>query len=617
MEKTPEMENFCRIYKKEYGTEQELEHSFVMLERACAMAGKNFDLYLLHNIAVAGILITLHMDKKIILAGLNHNLITLGLTEKEIEQEFGGEILSLIDEKVRLERALSFKKESLETLRKKLMIVMSANPDIFILQLAEALDKVRNLNALTEAEQKEFLAEAREVYAPLAIKLGIYSIGSEINEIVFRHENPAKYGEISSKIKTITEKLSERIDQTKQSLEFELRKNQIPAQVYGRIKTAYSTNEKMKRKNCPIEKIYDIIALRIITSGDRECYEALGIIHSLWKPVPGEFDDYIARPKENGYRSLHTTVFLDENIPIEIQVRTSGMQDFAEYGLASHWRYKGEKKDTKYDRKIEWVKQVLDWQNTAGTNTEMDIFGREIFAMTPKGEIVELPEGACTIDFAYAVHSDLGNRCQGAKINGKPVPLDTQIKNGDVIEITVSEKQKPKIGWLNFTKTQKARQKIRSALGLDKKEEKKKTLATNLNAIKTTDQRARLAKCCTPLPGDEIVGVKTTKRKISVHRSNCNELEKIQGQKIPVKWESGSDYYETQITAITKEKIGILKEILEVFSKTKIQILSTTVKKGNQNMNFCVFRLKAKNLEQLDSIVKRLSEINGVIELRR
>jgi GTP pyrophosphokinase len=616
MEMHAETQKFAEQYAKLFGNSEKIKKGYELLAKACKIGKKDLNTYASHNTAVAKILMDIGMEKDLIIAGFIHNLTTLGLPEKEVENEFGQQILNIINEKEKLEKALSTKNDNIETTRKKLLIVMATNPNIFILQLAEALDKARKLKELPDNERQEFLKQAKEIYAQMAHKFGIYSISSEINEITFRETEPQKYAELEKKIAAIKEKATEKINSTKEKLKNELAKAGINATIYGRIKTAYSTNEKMIRKNCPIEKIYDIIALRIITETEKECYEALGITHSLWKPLPEEFDDYIAKPKENGYKSLHTTILIDNNTPIEIQIRTKEMQNFAEFGLASHWKYKGAK-DSKYDKKIEWIKQIIEWQKETGT-TKIGSLTKEIFTLTPKGEIIELPEGATALDFAYAVHTELGNKCQNAIINGKISPINTILHTGDVIEIITSQKQTPKVGWLSLVKTAKAKQKIRAMLHIKTKEEKPTKKTIQENAIKVTDKRVRLAKCCNPIPGDNIIGIKTTKRKISVHRTDCKEIEKIKSKKIDIIWAEGEKKeYETEIKITTNERIGILKEMLDVFAKNKIQIIKTSAKTIAQNMTNCEFVIKIKNTQQIEELEKKLYEIKGVTEIRR
>ncbi|MEM4261900.1 MAG: TGS domain-containing protein [Candidatus Diapherotrites archaeon] len=601
-------------YKEKFNEEQKIEKAIKLIEKGCKESNKDYQTYLKHNIAVAQTLMKLGLEKNTIIAGLCHNLTEMKLEEKEIEKELGKEILEMIQEKQRLEKALNFKNENTETMIKKLSIIMTTTPEVFMIQLAESLDKTKNVYSIKEEERNEFIKQAKEVYAPLATKLGLYQISSEINDLVFKYQNPEKYNEIEEKIKQIIEKATTEITEFQKLLEEELTKSNIKAKIYGRIKSVYSTNQKMKRKNISLDKIYDIIAIRIITNNEKECYETLGIVHTLAKPIPEEFDDYISKPKENGYRSLHTVVMIKNTIPIEVQIRTKEMHELAEYGIAAHWKYKGIK-GTKQDAKSEWLKQIIEWEKETGNKTLLDIFGRQIFAITPKGEVIELPEGATIIDFAYAIHTDLGNKCIGAKINGKACQLSTQIKNGDIVEILTSEKQKPKISWLSIAKTQKARKKIKSILGLDFESKNTNKLKRTFK-VNTEDKRIRFAKCCKPMPGDEIIGIKTTKRKISVHKINCEEIQKMKGKKIIVEWHTNK-VLKTKIEITAKEGISILKELLNTLNEEGLSIESTTAKKTSENSDLIIFEVKTTSIKNIENAIEKITKMKKVLSVKK
>lgn len=605
---------FTENYREKFNEEHKLEKAIKLIEKGCKKSNKDYQTYLKHNIAVAQTLIKLGLEKNTVLAGLCHNLIEMKIEETEIEIELGKEILEMVQEKQRLEKALNFKNENNETMIKKLSIIMTTSPEVFMIQLAEALDKTKNIYSVKEEERNEFIKQAKEVYAPLATKLGLYQINSEINDLIFKYQNPEKYKEIEGKIKQIIEKATTEITQFQKTLEEELTKAQIKAKVYGRIKSVYSTSQKMKRKNTSLDKIYDIIAIRVITNNEKECYETLGILHTLAKPIPEEFDDYISKPKENGYRSLHTVVMIKNTIPIEVQIRTKEMHELAEYGIAAHWKYKGIK-DTKKDTKAEWTKKIIEWEKETGNKTLLDIFGRQIFAITPKGEVIELPEGSTIIDFAYAIHTDLGNKCIGAKVNGKVCQLSTQIKNGDIVEIITSEKQKPKISWLSIAKTQKARKKIKSMLGLDF-ETKSTNKIKRMFKINTEDKRIRFAKCCKPMPGDEIIGIKTTKRKISVHKISCEEIQKMKGKKIIVEWHTNK-ILKTKIEITAKEGISILKELLNTLNEEGLNIESTTAKKTSENSDLIIFEVKTNSMKNLENAIEKISKIKKVLSVKK
>ncbi len=605
------------LYAKAFGDDGKIQRALEMLSFALKENGEQ-EAYMRHNMAVAATMFGLGFDRNAVLAGLLHNAQRIGVPIEAVAKEFGRSVLELIEQQERFERALGYKAEDMESTRKKILAVLSASPVAVILQLAEALDKIRNIGEVPSGERVKFIEEVKELYAPLSHKLGIYPISSEMSELAFRMEQPEAYEKILAAIGETTRKADASIRRTREELEASLKAAGIDVAIHGRVKTVYSTYSKMKRKGVGINKVYDLVAIRLVVGTEKECYEALGIVHSLWKPIPGEFDDYIAKPKENGYRSLHTSVFVEDMTPVEIQIRTKEMHDFAEFGIASHWAYKGGKADTRHDKKIEWIKQLIEWEKGKEEKAEMDIFGKEVFAMTPKGEVIQLPFGATVLDFGYAVHSDLGDRCQGAKVNGIMVSLNTMIRNGDVVEVVTSAKQEPKAGWLGFVKTAKARQKIRARLKLNVPSEAgvKKMAPQVGRGMTTSDRKIRLAKCCLPVPGDEIIGFRTTKRKIAVHRSDCQQAKKM-GGKVDVYWGGGTGEYEAEIIVEAVDRSGMLKDILGIFSGKKVRVKSTSAKSGAQNNITCTFGIAVKNLTQLDDVTRNIRGLKGITAVYR
>jgi len=596
-----------------FGSTKEAEKAIELISRACKKEPQKAEECIKHGVNVARELLSLKQRKEIVVAGIAHHTLDLGLAEEEIEKELGKDVLGLIDSKQRFERALIIKSENAEGSRKKLLVVLSANPEVVILELSDTLIMLKEIDKIAPEKRDEFVFEVKEVFAPLAHKAGIYQLSSQLNELSFKYLEPKNYQKTENEIKSTVKETTEDIENTKKTLEHELKKINIRASVKGRIKTIYSTYAKMQKKNAELKDIHDLIALRVITETVKECYEILGIVHSIWKPVPGEFDDYIAKPKDNGYSSLHTTVLSHKENLIEIQIKTQDMHNFSEYGSASHWRYKGERKDSKYDKKIEWVKQILDWQQSTDKKAKMSIFEKEIFALTPKGQVVELPDGATVVDFAYAVHSDVGHHCQNAKINGSIAPLSATIKNGDVVEIITSQKQLPKMSWLSFVKSSKAKQKIRVKLQIQKSK-KPTTIRHRGDALKirANDKKIRLAKCCSPLPGDEIIGLKTTKRKISIHRSDCDQVSNKYSGIIKVSWQGAKEEYKTTLIVKSKDRLGLLKDILEVILDSGVQVDSTNTKTIENNYAICKFRVELKNAEQLDELARKLRKVRGV-----
>ncbi|MFH1391260.1 MAG: TGS domain-containing protein [Candidatus Diapherotrites archaeon] len=608
--------DFLKKFESAYGSIKEAEKGIEFISNACSESPKKSSC-LARGLELANLLLSLKQRKDIVITGLIHSPKNIEKYLKQVENEFGKNIASLLDSEIRFGKALQVKSENKEDFRKKLLVVVSANPEVIILHLADILTILRNLPETSIENKEEFVSDVQELFAPLAHKIGIYQISSELNELAFKYKDPKNYSLISSAINKTAKGVTQDIKKTKEILEKELKKEKINAKISGRVKTIYSTYKKMELKKTGLNKIYDLIALRVITDSVKDCYEVLGIIHSVWKPIPGEFDDYIVKPKRNGYKALHAAIQSHMGNPIEIQIKTKEMHDAAEYGLASHWLYKGGKTDSKFDKKIEWVKQILDWQKTSTDQTETNIFKKEIFALTPKGQVIELPEGSTVIDFAYAVHSDIGDHCQNAKINGSIAPLHAIIKNSDIIEIVTSQKQSPKMSWLGFVKTSKAKQKIKAKLQIQTSKKMPLTNKTGTQKIKISDKKIRLAKCCSPLPGDDIVGLKTTKRKISVHRIDCNEVSKYKGTLIGVSWHGSESAYETELIVNASDRIGLLKDLLEVISKIDIRVSSANAKIITNNAVECKFGLKIKNVSQLEELFKKISKVEGVTNVYR
>lgn len=443
--------------------------------------------YLIHPLQVALILADLQFDSSALTAALLHDTIEdCGVSLEGIRKDFGLEVANLVDGTTKLEE-LSRKSPSsglksgiqaehqAENLR-KLLVAMAEDLRVVFIKLADRLHNMRTLSALT-AEQKERIArETLEIYAPLAHRLGVWELKWELEDLSFRYLEPEKYAHISKMVNLRRAQREMLINQMVEVLKREFEKAGIQCEVTGRPKHLYSIYQKMKKYETQgkrFDDIQDLLALRVLVNTVPDCYNAIGVVHSLWHPMPGNFDDYIANPKANGYQSLHTAVMAMRSIPLEVQIRTYDMHHFAEYGVASHWRYKeGDKADEKFEAKLGWLRQLVDWHRELTGAEEFlesvktDIFNDQVFVFTPKGEIKDLPQGATPVDFAYRIHTDLGHRCIGAKVNGRLVPLNYQLKNGEVVEIVVARKDKtPSRDWLNpnlgYVRTSHAREKLR------------------------------------------------------------------------------------------------------------------------------------------------------------
>ncbi|HHV62893.1 MAG TPA: bifunctional (p)ppGpp synthetase/guanosine-3',5'-bis(diphosphate) 3'-pyrophosphohydrolase [Firmicutes bacterium] len=429
------------------------------------------DSFILHPLGVAEILAELEVDATTIAAGLLHDTIEdTPVTFDEIKENFGEEIALLVDGVTKLARLpfMSKEQQQAENLR-KMFLAMAKDIRVVLIRLADRLNNMRTLKHLPEEKQKKIARETLEIYAPLAHRLGMWRIKWELEDLAFRFLQPAEYYSLVEKVAQKRKEREKNIEDARELLSTKLASMGIRGEIQGRAKHLYSIYEKMKVRGKAFDEIYDLTALRVIVDSVKECYEVLGVVHSIWKPIPGRFKDYIAMPKSNMYQSLHTTVIGPHGEPLEVQIRTWEMHRTAEYGIAAHWRYKdGSRADDEFEQKISWLRQLLEWQKDMRDVREfvetikIDLFEDEVFVFTPKGDVKSLPSGSTPVDFAYDVHTDIGNRCVGAKVNGKIVPLDYQLKNGDIVEVLTSKTANgPSQDWLAFVKTSKAKNKIR------------------------------------------------------------------------------------------------------------------------------------------------------------
>lgn len=426
--------------------------------------------YVTHTVEVATILAGLRLDTASIVAALVHDVVEdTAFTLAEIEERFGPEVAAIVDGVTKIGKVQfrSTTEQQVENYR-KLLLSMAEDARVILVKLADRLHNMQTLQHLPEGKRRRIALETREIYAPLAHRLGIFSIKWELEDLAFKFLEPEAYEELGRKIQQRRKERERHIVEMKVPLEEELRRSGIPAEVTGRPKHLWSIYKKMQKRGLPYEEIHDLMAMRIITDSIQNCYAALGVIHSRWAPVQERFHDYIATPKSNMYRSLHTTVVGPHGRRYEIQIRTEEMHRTAEYGIAAHWKYKegGEGRD-EVDEALTWFRQVLEWQQDASEPEEfmeflrMDLFQGEIFVFTPKGEVKQLPTGATPIDFAFAVHTEVGLHCGGAKVNGRIAPLSRELRNGDTVEIITNPRQWPNRDWLAFVKTSRARGRIR------------------------------------------------------------------------------------------------------------------------------------------------------------
>lgn len=713
-------------------------NDFSLIERAYHKAElahegqvrKSGEPYFTHCVAVASILADMKMDAETIAAGLLHDTIEdTAVTLEEIRAEFNENIAQLVDGVTKLEklplktigqdsddnRKSSAIHREMETLRKMLM-TMDADVRVVLVKLADRLHNMRTLGYMPEHKQKRIARETMDIFAPLANRLGIWQIKWELEDLSFRYLNPDAYRTIA---KTLDERRADREDYVANIaylLQQELEKYGIHGvHITARPKHIYSIYKKMNRKDLPLSQIYDVRALRVIVQEKHQCYTVLGIVHELWRPIQSEFDDYIAAPKDNFYQSLHTAVYDKQGKTVEVQIRTWDMHEHAEYGIAAHWRYKegrgGGGKDRAYEDRIAYLRRLMDGAVHEDTETFMnrikaEVFEDRVYAFTPNGDIIDLPVGATAVDFAYHVHTDVGNKCRGAKINGKLVRLDYELKTGDQVEIMTSNRGGPSMDWLNqdlgYVKTNRARSKIRhwfrrqnrdkhisigrevldrelKRLGLldkmsfdavcqlfdyDKLEdfldaigagdvtgshiaqkifdEEKKKLEAQKSELDRLKPRVRsslsldtsngirvmgtggllvnLARCCSPALGDDITGFITRGRGITVHRSDCPNMQSLVDVErlVDVSWGSVSDSqkYIVPVEIIAQDREGLLAEISTLIANEKINITSVKVVTKQQIATLYV-SLEIGSSQQLSRILNKIEFIPSVHEARR
>jgi guanosine-3',5'-bis(diphosphate) 3'-pyrophosphohydrolase len=472
---------------------QDLVHEALDFATACheGQLRKNGDPVITHPLHAAETIASLQLDASTIAGALLHDVQEdCGVSNPEIEKRFGAEVALMVEGVTKLgqisgqaDTAVGDKNMQAENLR-KMFLAMAQDLRVVIIKLADRLHNMRTLWALDEARQQRIARETMEIYAPLAARLGIWEIKWQLEDLAFRYLEPETYKRVAQMLDAKREVRERYVNEVTDALQKELAAHGIQAEITGRAKHIYSIYKKMEkyadeRRN--VDEIYDLLAVRILVESDAECYQALGVVHSMWRPLPGTFDDYIANPKESMYQSLHTTVMALNHQPLEVQIRTNEMHQSAEYGIAAHWRYKeGSKRDVRYEERLAWIRQLMDWQREISQAEELveaiktDIFQDQVFVFTPRGEIKDLPTGATPLDFAYRIHTDLGHLCVGAKVNGKLVPLNYPLKNGEVVEILTSKSSKgPSRDWMNqnlgYLKTSHAREKVR---GWFKKQER-------------------------------------------------------------------------------------------------------------------------------------------------
>jgi len=607
--------------------------------------------FIIHPLWVAYILAELKLDTETIIAGLLHDLLEdTHFPPNRIKEEFGEEVFLLIDGVSKIKRLTHPHKsvDRAENLR-KMLLATAKDVRVILIKLADRLHNMRTLNFLPDEDKKLAVAEeTQEIYAPLANRLGIGRLRWELEDLAFECLNKEAYQEIAKKI---TEKRQDRedyLEKIKKELTLKFKELGINASIESRAKHFYSIYCKMKSQNKPFDGIYDISGIRIITNDKKDCYGTLGIIHSLWTPIPGRFKDYIANPKSNGYQSLHTTVIGTDGKPLEVQIRTKEMHLTNEEGIASHWYYKEdgvkEKFDVKLNEKLKWARRFIElYQDLTDPKDfmeqfKLDLFEDEVFVFTPKGDVRKLPYGSTPIDFAYAVHTEIGDHCFGAKVGGKIVPLNYKLKSGDIVEIITSARVNPHQEWLTTVRTSKAKSRIRHFIKttieekpIPKETKVKETvptypkihkpLFTGIEITGVNGLEITFSKCCNPVPGDKIVGYITRGHGVSIHRITCPNIHSKSfdlKHEIEVAWQiKESGFYEVGIYARAFTRKNILNDIITAFGHTHTPINSSWTEAESNGTTKYGFNIFVNDKINLQNIIKQLKQVQGVIEVYR
>jgi GTP pyrophosphokinase len=613
-----------------------------------ALVHKNYrradgDPYVSHCLAVAEILLDYVPETATIEAALLHGATkNAGVPTETIEREFGPRVASLVESLTKLGRMpfMSLEQAEAENIR-KMMLALSKDIRIILIRLVDRLHNLRTIQSLPQPKRDRMAREAIEIYAAIAHKLNLTAIKNELEDLSFAVLWPEDYKHVTEALTERSEERKTETERLRKFIETELRRRGMPITVYGRAKHLYSIFRKMQRKQMTLEELTDLTALRVISRNVSDCYKALSIVSEMFHPIPNTLDDYISSPKPNLYRSLHISLLSDKGKPIEVQIRTEEMHEIAERGVAAHWKYKGHTEE-EFDKKLEWMQSLLSWQREVKEASEyiegikVELFERGIVVFTPMGDMLELPEGASGVDFAYAIHRDVGEHCDKVKVNGRIVPLSESLKDGDIVEVITSPQKKINSNWLSFVKTKKARSHIKADLHLSEgkpKVKKKEPLTTAVPVIAMTKQKARivdgvlevapgmsnirLAKCCTPLPGKAIIAVES-KDKYSIHTTDCKEISHEKKRAIPTQWLETRGIYLQKLNIIGEDRPTLLSDVLKVVigRKSTIEKINVaTTKDGNVAISFVLRFNKEKELSDLKAALRKSEGIREIYTL--
>ncbi|CEN92063.1 GTP pyrophosphokinase (RelA/SpoT) [[Clostridium] sordellii] len=691
---------------------------------------KSGEPYFIHPIAVANILCDMELDMQTIAAGLLHDVVEdTEYTYEDIKNDFGEEIADLVDGVTKLGQIKYKSKEETqaENLR-KMFLAMSKDIRVILIKLADRLHNMRTLKYMPPEKAKSKATETLEIYGGIASRLGIYKVKWELEDIALRYIDSEGYYDLVEKVAKKRSQREAYIEKIVDILKEKVEEVNIKCDIYGRPKHFYSIYRKMKNKHKDFEEIYDLMAVRIIVNSVKDCYAVLGMVHTLWKPIPGRFKDYIAMPKPNMYQSLHTIVVGPDGEPVEIQIRTKEMHNIAEYGIAAHWKYKEGKtnvKENKLEEKLQWLRQMMEWEKELKDPQEFmdalkdDVFNSQVYVFTPKGDVIELPAGSTPIDFAYRVHTNVGNKCVGAKINGRIAPLDYKLENGNIVEILTSANSNgPSRDWVNIVQTPNAKSKIRQWFKKERREEniergsailekdfkkygvptkdpaiekymvqmarkfnqptvedlvatigyggimssqvvpkvkelyekefakkslenkqiddinkhsigeqeftkkRKKTSPQGITVKGVDNILIRFAKCCNPIPGDEIIGYITKGRGVAVHRKDCPnsnlDNEYFKNRLVEVSWEtSNSAKFEAEIQIQAEDRRGVINDITHIVAIEKVSLNGINARKSKDNIVNINLLVEVDSIETLNFLMKKIKSIPGVENIYR
>jgi GTP diphosphokinase / guanosine-3',5'-bis(diphosphate) 3'-diphosphatase len=609
------------------------------------------DPYITHPIAVANFLADLEQDPKTIAASLLHDVVEDGdVTKEQLAEKFGAEIAKLVEGVTKLSQfSFAGREERQAENFRKMFVAMGEDFRIIIIKLADRLHNMQTLQYLSPERQIATAIETRDIFAPLAHRMGMWRLKWQLEDLAFLYLQPGQYEEIKNKV---AERRGDReafIENFINALKALLDKTGLKAEVNGRAKHFFSIHQKMTDQNLEFDEIFDLTAVRVITETVKDCYNVLGIVHDAWKPVPGRFRDYIAMPKSNGYQSLHTTVIGPDGRPVEVQIRTREMHRVAEYGVAAHWRYKEGETDKILDQKMAWFRQMLDWQSELKDakdfmeNLKTDLVVPEVFVFTPKGDVFALPVNSTPIDFAYRIHTQVGHRCVGAKVNGRIASLDELLHNGDIVEIVTGKKDNPKTDWLSFAKTAGARIRIKKWFkeqrGAEEvvetpvaaKEEEavkpmlvprpKVSAKTSVTVSGLENILTRFSRCCYPIPGDEIVGFVSQGKGIAIHRRDCPTLALLAPaaeKAVRVEWNPSIDQlFPVEVEVEAFDRVGVFKDILTQVSETGTNVSAAKVSTKRGSSAFLKLVVDVRNLEQLSVVAAAIRKVSDVYDVVR